>query len=239
MPRFPSAQTGLPCISNSTIRLIGAQLLCLAVSLNLPAIAHAAGSAGSFDYYTLVLTWSPTYCANRKKRRFDSQCDSSRHYAFVLHGAWPQYNKGWPEFCKVKDNWVPRHVIDSMLDIMPSKKLIIHQWRKHGTCSGLKPEGYFKLARILFDQINIPPRYIRPKSTIITSPQEIEADFLKENPHIGADMLSVSCGRRKRLKGIRVCFGTKLGPIPCGPNDSQHRLCRQDRIKMPPVRRHK
>ena len=43
-----------------------------------------------------------------------------------------------------------------MLDIMPSKRLIFHEYRKHGTCSGLGVDGYFDLARRLFESVKIP-----------------------------------------------------------------------------------
>ena len=46
-----------------------------------------------------------------------------------------------------------------MLDIMPSKKLIFHEYRKHGTCSGLGVDGYFDLARRLHDKVQIPTRF--------------------------------------------------------------------------------
>ena len=48
-----------------------------------------------------------------------------------------------------------------MLDIMPSKKLVFHEYRKHGTCSGLGVDGYFDLARQLYDKVKIPPRFVR------------------------------------------------------------------------------
>ena len=52
--------------------------------------------AGTFDYYLLSLSWSPTYCADLREGRRDPQCDG-RPYAFVLHGLWPQNERGWPQ----------------------------------------------------------------------------------------------------------------------------------------------
>ena len=46
--------------------------------------------AGSFDYYALSLSWSPTYCADKGARDGGPQCNGPRPYAFVLHGLWPQ-----------------------------------------------------------------------------------------------------------------------------------------------------
>ncbi len=122
------------------------------------------GRAGSFDYYVLALSWSPTYCSERKSAGYDQQCDTGggRPYAFVLHGLWPQYNRGWPQDCRSADNgWVPGPVANRMLDIMPSKKLIFHEYRKHGTCSGLGVDAYFGLARQLYEKVQIPPRFVR------------------------------------------------------------------------------
>ena len=106
--------------------------------------------AGAFDYYVLALSWSPTYCAERRGNGYEPQCDvrSGRPYAFVLHGLWPQHERGWPENCRTSDRgWVPGPVAERMLDIMPSKRLVFNEYRKHGTCSGLGVDGYFDLAR--------------------------------------------------------------------------------------------
>jgi ribonuclease T2 len=53
---------------------------------------------------------------------------------------------------------VPQSVIDDIRDIMPSKNLVIHEYRAHGTCSGLAPDQYFGLARDLYERVGIPPR---------------------------------------------------------------------------------
>ena len=94
------------------------------------AAAQQQGKPGDFDYYALVLSWSPSYCADTGAGRGDPQCASNRPFAFVLHGLWPQYARGFPDSCRTAFNpFVPRPVIDGMLDIMPSPKLAIHEYR--------------------------------------------------------------------------------------------------------------
>ncbi len=212
--------------------------LCAAfLAATMPWPSHAGGEPGKFDYYVLALSWSPTYCESEGRKRRDPQCKAPRPYAFVLHGLWPQYEKGWPEHCNIgRKPWVPRVLIDSMLDIMPSPRLVIQQYRKHGTCSGLSPEAFYSLSRKFHDTIQIPARYLSPRKPVIVSPKEIEDDFLKTNLALQPDMISVSCGRGKRLREVRICF-TKAGILtPCGENENQARLCKLDEIIMPPIR---
>jgi ribonuclease T2 len=131
---------------------------------------------------------------------------------------------------------VPRKVIDSMLDIMPARGLVIHEYKKHGTCSGLSPADYFALSRALFEQIKIPARYLNPRTYVTVTPGQIETDFLKTNPALSEDMISISCGRERRLREVRICFSREQTLIPCGPNEDQAKLCRLGKIVMPPVR---
>jgi ribonuclease T2 len=224
-----------------------AALACVALlALGLAAGQAAAqrterGEAGQFDYYVLALSWSPTYCADAGDRRNDPQCDgrSGRPYAFVLHGLWPQYERGWPQDCKSDDRgWVPGPVADRMLDIMPSKRLVFHQYRKHGTCTGLGVDGYFNLARQLYGKVKIPPRFVNlTDERMFVGVSELVGDFLAANPGLKPDMMSVQCGGAgNRLREVRVCL-TKDGQFrTCGRNEDQRRLCPADRMYVPPVR---
>lgn len=196
---------------------------------------------GVFDYYLLSLSWSPTYCADVGEKRNDPQCRprEGRPYAFVLHGLWPQYERGWPQDCRSQDRgYVPRPVARRMLDIMPSEQLVFHEYRKHGTCSGLGVDGYFDLARRLHDKVKIPSRFIGltdPRATI--SPAELTQEFMEANPGLKPDMLVVQCGGAgSRLKEVRICFDKGGDFRSCGRNENQARLCRADRMYVPPVR---
>jgi ribonuclease T2 len=197
--------------------------------------------AGQFDYYSLVLSWSPTYCATPDRASPDPQCErrDGRRYAFVLHGLWPQYERGYPEYCPVRGRpFVPQPIIDGMLDIMPSPRLAIHEYKKHGTCSGLDPAGYFTLSRKLFGAIKIPERYVNPFENQMVAPDEVVQDFVKANPGLKPDMMAISCGGAgNRLREIRFCFAKDGNqPRSCGRNEDQRRLCSAQKMFLPPVR---
>jgi ribonuclease T2 len=186
---------------------------------------------GVFDYYVLVLGWSPSYCLGEGRERRDAQCNTEQD--FVLHGLWPQYDKGWPEDCySGKRPWIPRDVIKKMRDIMPSTGLIIHEYGTHGTCSGLSPEQYYAAARELYDRVSVPPRFVDPGSQRWLSPEDVEREFLAANPWLEPDMISVTC-RRTNLLDIRVCFDRDLRPRACGRNEDQARLCHAGKIAVP------
>lgn len=195
---------------------------------------------GRFDYYVLALSWSPTYCADRGNSRNDQQCNPrGRPYAFVLHGLWPQYERGWPNDCRSADRgWVPGPVADRMLDIMPSKKLIFHEYRKHGTCSGLGVDRYFGLARELYEKVKIPEKFVDLDDDRMTiSAGELTRDFLAANPGLRQDMIAVQCGGPgNRLREVRICFDKAGAFRSCGSNENQRRLCSADRMYVPPVR---
>jgi len=197
--------------------------------------------AGVFDYYLLALSWSPTFCAEQGGRGGnEEQCaPSARPYAFVLHGLWPQNNRGWPENCESPDRgFVPKPVARRMLDIMPSERLVFHEYRKHGTCSGLGVDGYFDLARQLHDKVRIPQRYKGVEDNrLFVGVDELVSDFVRANPGLKPDMIAVQCGGPgNRLKEVRICFDKGGAFRACGPNENQKRLCAADRMYVPPVR---
>jgi ribonuclease T2 len=192
------------------------------------AFRHA--EPGGMDYYVLVLSWSPTHCLNERDAR---QCDAEQSHDFVLHGFWPQYAKGWPEDCyKGRRPWVPSHVIDEMRDLMPSKALIIHEYKAHGTCSGLAPSPYYDAVRKAYDQVRIPKALDDPETQRFLSPEKIEREFIVANDWLKPDMIAVTC-RRGKLFDVRICFSDDVQPQACGTNINQKHLCPLRRITVP------
>ena len=104
---------------------------------------------GEFDFYVLALSWSPSFCeaaSERNRGGTQAQC-SGRPFSFVVHGLWPQYERGFPEYCQRPSPRLQRNIMTSMLDLMPAPGLIFNEWDKHGTCSGLAAKAYFETIR--------------------------------------------------------------------------------------------
>ncbi len=194
------------------------------------------GEPGQFDFYVLALSWSPSYCeaaqARAPNRAPDQQC-GGRPFAFVVHGLWPQYERGFPSYCQVPAPRLDRAVVGGMLDLMPSPRLIFHEWDQHGTCSGLSPRAYFETVRKARAIVKIPADYLELSRSISVSPGEVTEAFLKANPGLSRAAIAISCDSR-RLTEVRVCMGKDFSFHDCA--EIARRTCRLGKISMPAVR---
>lgn len=201
------------------------------------APATVPKSDGDFDYYVLVLSWSPTHCSSDSGRGRDDdlQCRSGRPFGFVLHGLWPQYERGWPQNCKTDEaRTVADAVMDEALKISPSEVLVQHEWEKHGTCSGLSQADYFAAAALAVESVNVPKAYKQPARPIVTTPNDVKRAFLDANKSIAKDGLSATCSRNE-LAEIWVCLDKDLRPRACS-NEVRKKHCGGREVRMLAVR---
>jgi ribonuclease T2 len=212
--------------------------LMLAVVAIAPAFAQDSrqNAAGDFDFYVLSLSWSPSFCAASAERNdgrpSSLQC-GARPYSFVVHGLWPQYDKGFPEYCQIPAPRLNRGIMSSMLDLMPAPGLIFNEWDKHGTCSGLSPRAYFDTVRKARAVIKIPPEYAELGEALTVTPAAVEDAFAKANTGLPADGIAVECDK-KRLTEVRVCLSKDLQFRGCP--EIARRSCRREQVLMPPLR---
>jgi ribonuclease T2 len=214
--------------------------IAVAVALLLAAAGASAqdrrqNQPGQFDFYVLALSWSPSFCEVSAERGQAprEQCGTGRPFAFVVHGLWPQYERGFPEFCQNPAPRLDRNIVSSMLDLMPAPRLIFHQWDKHGVCSGLGPRGYFEAVRKARAQVKIPEPYIELARPLTVTPDEVEEAFVAVNPGLSRQGIAVTCDSR-RLNEVRICLSKDLRFRECAETD--RRACRRDRLVMPPLR---
>jgi ribonuclease T2 len=194
-------------------------------------------SPGAFDFYVLSLSWSPSFCEEAAERggggrSQQAQC-GGRPFSFVVHGLWPQYENGFPEYCQHPSPRLARTIMTSMLDLMPAPGLIYNEWDKHGTCSGLGERAYFETIRKARAAVKIPEEYLQLSEPKTTAPGEIEDAFIKANPGLPASAISVTCNRT-RLSEVRICMSKDLQFRACDELD--RRACRRDAVTMPPMR---
>ncbi len=198
------------------------RLWILVLALGLGAVVPAR----AFDYYVMALSWSPSWCETVGGEDAP-QCAPERDLGFVLHGLWPQFEDGYPEFCDTSARDPSRRQTAAMADVMGSGGLAWHQWKKHGRCSGLEAEDYLKLSRLAFGFVTLPRLEARMTA------REIRGAFLAANPDISTEALIVTC-RDDLLREVRICLTPDLGARSCGA-DVLRGACRsRGALDLPP-----
>jgi ribonuclease T2 len=219
--------------------IISRLLISLALVVVSAGIAFAQdrrqNAPGEFDFYVLALSWSPSFCEAAAERgnsgRSQVQCE--RPYSFVVHGLWPQYERGFPEYCQRPSPRLDRNIMTSMLDLMPAPGLIFNEWDKHGTCSGLGARAYFESTRKARAAVKIPEEFLQLSEQKTIAPGDLEAAFIKINPGLSSSAISVTCSSR-RLSEVRICLSKDMQFRAC--EEIERRACRRDEVVMPPVR---
>jgi ribonuclease T2 len=199
-----------------------------------PETRGAVPLGKGFDFYVLSLSWSPTWCADNDAGGRTQQCRRGENNGFIVHGLWPQNERGYPEFCPTRQpDRVPENLGRTVLDIIPSMGLVGHQWRKHGSCSGLSQKDYFAVTRAAFERIDIPADLTPQRGGARLSPDAVEAAFIAANPGLDRGGIAVTC-EDGRLEEVRICMTTALSFRTCPAVDRAG--CRAGSIEQPPIR---
>ena len=197
-----------------------------------PAHAPADEVAGDFDYYVLSLSWQPGWCRTTGDRRDSDDCDPGRGLDFTVHGLWPQYEQGWPDYCETVERDPSRRQTQAMGDIM-DPGLALYQWRKHGRCSGLSAADYYAALRGAAQRIAIPVPFDGLSRDLTLAPAVVEDAFIAANPDLSPDGVTVTC-KAEALHEVRICLTRDLEPRACAPDT--RRDCTRPRMLMDRVR---
>ncbi|WP_291730662.1 ribonuclease T2 [Leisingera sp. F5] len=198
------------------------------------AFAAAEGEpAGEFDYYVLALSWSPNWCEQEGGARGAEQCAARQDYGWTLHGLWPQFHRGWPSYCRTAAAPPSRRMSRDMADITGSPGLAWHQWKKHGTCSGLSARAYYGLMREAYWRVTRPAVFRKLDKPVTLPAALVEEAFLKENPSLSRNSLTITC-RDGAIQEARICLSKTLQPVPCGQDAI--RDCTLKNARLAPVR---
>lgn len=190
-------------------------------------------TGNGFDFYVLSLSWSPTWCMDNDSSGQGDQCRAGRNAGFIVHGLWPQNERGYPEFCPTRESdRVPASLGRNYLDIIPSMGLIGHQWRKHGSCSGLSQRDYLATTRAAFERLVLPDT-LEEATGNRTGPAAIEGALVEANPGLTEHGIAVTCDGG-RLDEIRICMTRDLNFRDCPEVDRA--ACRAKTITQPPIR---
>lgn len=179
-----------------------------------------------FDYFVLALSWSPDYCASNGDDD-PQQCSLGKKLGFVLHGLWPQNTKGYPSNCSTQK--LPEGIKALFPSLFPADKLYSHEWKKHGTCTGLSAQQYFTLAKQIKQSVLIPDKFKAPPSPFRSTSTQLVEDFTTVNSGLDKSTLAVYCsGSGRYLSELYVCFSRESHPTACSAevNKKASQSCR-------------
>jgi ribonuclease T2 len=104
-----------------------------------------------------------------------------------------------------------------MLRIMPERSLIQHEWRAHGSCSGLSARDYFAMVKKAYARVTVPRQFEYRGHRIEAKPVDLEQMFQTEGGIGNSAAIRVAC-RGGELTEVRICLSRSLEPIPCANN---------------------
>lgn len=197
-----------------------------------PTEAEPPGSG--FDFYVLALSWSPSYCQSKGASADPQQCNIQRPLAFVVHGLWPQNERGAPADCQAGEaQYIDRSVFETVKDIMPSLSLARHEWKKHGACSGLSQSQYFNTIVSAAASVVMPEMFRSAPSGRELAPSEVENAFIQANSKMTSKGFAPIC-KNGNLTEVRICLTKDLQFRECPQVDRNS--CRQRTVHMPAAR---
>ncbi|MGX7951137.1 ribonuclease T2 family protein [Tsuneonella sp. HG249] len=175
--------------------------------------------------YTLALSWSPEYCKGRETNAGDAvQCSGANgRFGMIVHGLWPEGRGEWSQWCPAIRKLQPPE-LKRNLCMMPSARMLAHEWAKHGACMTRTPASYFKVTRILFEGLRLPD-FDRLSKDPELSAGLIRTRFAAANPGWRADAVGLVVNERGWLREMRLCYDKRFMPQACdrrrfGPGDA-------------------
>ena len=199
--------------------LVGLAVLVLAVvALTRIGVDRESKQSTSSSSSLLALTWGPSLCAVEVSVRGCRTGDVARKgQAFLLHGLWPQPST--EQYCNITGHRpleLSRDLRDRLQTLMSdAASMAAHEWKAHGSCSGVTPQEYFSVSATLTDQVRavLDPAFQRAR------------------------------GQRLTVRGVRELFDTRFGSgagrrvaLSCRAAGGSGDLVYEVRISLPPVR---
>jgi ribonuclease T2 len=112
--------------------------------------------ASGFDFYVLALSWSPAYCLAEGAAPTGSNALKTVIWALSCMVSGRRTKPATPNSALARTRARALATGPGLSRLLPSMGLIGHQWRKHGSCSGLTQRDYFDVTRAARERISIP-----------------------------------------------------------------------------------
>ena len=198
-----------------------------------PPSLPSAVAPGVFDFYLLTLSWSPGFCDAGGSAKSPDQCGIGSGLGFVVHGLWPQFERGYPGDCNPNAGQPSSIALALTHGIFPNEGLARYEWRKHGTCTGLSPQAYFADVKRAREEVLIPEALQAPRAQLSMAPMELARAFVAANPGLRLDNMAVGC-LHGELQDVKICLSKDLRAF-ANCDEVTRGTCRAQTVTIAPV----
>jgi ribonuclease I len=110
----------------------------------------------AFDFYLLAMTMHAAFCDDGHADKKECRAGSKR--PLVIHGLWPERlePRTYPRDCPAPRLDLQPSQLEVLREYMPGvhSGLHLHEWREHGSCSGLDADVYFEETLLLARELD-------------------------------------------------------------------------------------
>jgi len=157
--------------------------------------AAEGAKAGTFDLYLFAQSWAPRFCCSQREKCETQGIQNTN--GLSTHGLWPSYQdpkpdgKTFPAFCQKGSKGSGEF------------DLAEHEWRKHGTCTGLSRDKYVEEEHRIANSLPEPNQDGTPPALKAAAGDALELKIVRESY---SNTVGIQLDDKCRLREVTTCF---------------------------------
>jgi ribonuclease T2 len=189
--------------------------------------AGKCNTANTFDSHVLAMSWQPGFCEHARFSGRKPECDALADGELVIshltiHGLWPnkqacgtQYGNCGATPLNLSEDTLAE-VAPWMPNLMFETALATHEWSKHGSCQAREDDEYFRISKLLTEQVDhsVIGDFIRSN---LGKEMSVSDFFAQVRRELGPDVeqkIQLLCTKGRFLQEIRLSLPRELVPGP-------------------------
>lgn len=181
--------------------------------LGLAVTGLAAGAWGEESpshphYYTLSISLAPALCKLHPENRQLRICQEG--YSIIVQGYWPERGDGRKVQNCSRENPDLSPVQERVLEkVMPDDPIRAKEWQRHGSCTGMSAQEYFRALMARANRLRLPEQLNREGEDRIVDRNQLVSEIVRLNNGLPEKGIYLRChdqDNRPLLTELRVCY---------------------------------
>ena len=159
-------------------------------------------------YYTLSISLAPALCQLHPENRQLRICQEG--YSIIVQGFWPESQDGRRVRNCSRENPELSPVQERVLEkVMPDDPLRAREWQRHGSCTGMTAQEYFRALMSRANRLRLPSQINKEGRDQVMDRSQLVSDIMKLNAGLPEKGIYLRCNLQEGtplLTELRVCY---------------------------------